>query len=202
GFDTKSLLTFSVNLPPTTYPKDPDAIRFDKEFTDRLRALPGVAGVASNSVVPLTGGGASIRFVIEGQPVAKGHENECNIRDVSNNYFPVMKIPLRAGRLFDDSTDSSTVPSTSSSTKPGRSNTFTARILSASASNLPIPRKKITAKSSASWATPLTRDSTVPKSQVSSFLLPKTRILSSTTSFGPLAIRKTPWAKCVPPCMP
>src|SRR5207249_6432160 len=34
GFDTKSLLTFSVNLPPTTYPKDPDAIRFDKEFTD------------------------------------------------------------------------------------------------------------------------------------------------------------------------
>jgi predicted permease len=110
GFDAKNLLTFSVNLPPTTYPKDPDAIRFDKEFTERVRALPGVAGLASNSVVPLTGNGASIRFVIEGQPVAMGHENECNIRDVSNNYFSVMKIPLRAGRLFDDSADSSTAP--------------------------------------------------------------------------------------------
>jgi len=110
GFDAKNLLVFAVNLPPTSYPKDPDAIRFDKEFSDRLRVLPGVAGVASNSVVPLTGNGASIRFVIEGQPVAKGHENECNIRDVSNNYFSVMKIPLRAGRLFDDSTDSSTAP--------------------------------------------------------------------------------------------
>jgi len=110
GFDAKNLLAFAVNLPPTSYPKDPDAIRFDKEFTERLRALPGIAGVASNSVVPLTGNGASIRFVIEGQPVAKGHENECNIRDVSNNYFSVMKIPLRAGRLFDDSTDSSTAP--------------------------------------------------------------------------------------------
>ena len=110
GFDAKNLLTFSVNLPPTTYPKDPDAIRFDKEFTERLSALPGVAGVASNSVVPLTGNGASIRFVVEGQPVEKGHENECNIRDVSNNYFSVMKIPLRSGRLFDDSADSTTAP--------------------------------------------------------------------------------------------
>src|SRR5215467_13210968 len=108
GFDTQNLLVFAVNLPDTSYPKDPDAIRFDKEFTERLRALPGVAGVASNSVVPLTGGGNSIRFVIEGQPVATGHENECNIRDISINYFSVMKIPLRAGRLFDDSADSET----------------------------------------------------------------------------------------------
>ena len=110
GFDAKNLLTFAVNLPATSYPKDPDTIRFDKEFTDRLRVLPGVAGVASNSVVPLTGGGNSIRFVIEGQPVATGHENECDIRDVSTNYFSVMKIPLRSGRLFDDSADSDAGP--------------------------------------------------------------------------------------------
>ncbi|HEX8836873.1 MAG TPA: ABC transporter permease [Candidatus Acidoferrum sp.] len=110
GFDAKNLLVFAVNLPPTSYPKDPDAIRFDKEFTDRVRVLPEVAGVASNSVVPLTGGGASIRFLIEGQPVATGHENECDIRDVSTNYFSVMKIPLRAGRLFDDSADSEAGP--------------------------------------------------------------------------------------------
>jgi len=110
GFDTQNLLVFGVNLPDTSYPKDPDAVRFDKEFSDRLRGIPGVVGVTSNSVVPLTGNGASIRFLIEGQPVATGHENECNIRDTSNNYFSVMKIPLRAGRLFDDSADSETAP--------------------------------------------------------------------------------------------
>ena len=110
GFDTQNLLVFFVNLPSTSYPKDPDAVRFDKEFTDRLRSLPGVAGVTSNSVVPLTGGGASIRFVIEGRPVATGHENECNIRDVGANYFSVMKIPLLAGRLFSDSADTETAP--------------------------------------------------------------------------------------------
>lgn len=110
GFDPQNLLVFAVNLPPTSYPKDPDAIRFDKEFTDRLSKIPGVVGVTSNSIVPLAGGGASIRFVIEGQPVTTGHENECNIRDISNNYFSVMRIPLRAGRLFDDSAESDTAP--------------------------------------------------------------------------------------------
>lgn len=110
GFDPQNLLVFAVNLPPTSYPKDPDAVRFDKEFTDRLNKIPGVVGVTSSSIVPLSGGGASIRFVIEGQPVATGHENECNIRDISNNYFSVMRIPLRVGRLFDDSADSDTAP--------------------------------------------------------------------------------------------
>jgi MacB-like periplasmic core domain len=108
GFDTQNLLAFFVNLPVTSYPKDPDWIRFDKEFSDRLRSLPGVEGVTSNSVVPLTGGGASIRFLIEGRPVETGHENECNIRDVGANYFALMKIPLLAGRLFNDSADTKT----------------------------------------------------------------------------------------------
>ena len=110
GFDAQNLLVFAVNLPATSYPKDPDAIRFDKEFSDRLRSLPGVGGVTSNSAVPLAGGGNSIRFLIEGQPVATGHENECNIRDISNNYFSTMKIPLRAGRFFNDSADQGTAP--------------------------------------------------------------------------------------------
>jgi predicted permease len=110
GFDTQNLMTFGVNLPATSYPKDPDAIRFDKEFSYRVARLPGVAGIANTSVVPLSGGGNSIRFIIEGQSVATGNENECDIRDISSNYFRVMKIPLVAGRAFDDSTDSATAP--------------------------------------------------------------------------------------------
>ena len=110
GFDPANLYVFSVNLPPNSYPKDPDALRFDREFTSRLRALPGIIGISSNSVVPLRDNGNSIRFVIEGQPVAEGREKECYIRDISNNYFSMMKIPLRAGRFFNDSADSETSP--------------------------------------------------------------------------------------------
>jgi len=103
GFDTQNLLTFSVNLPDAAYPKDPDAIRFDTEFTNRMSGLPGVLGIGSSTIIPLTGGGYSARFLIEGQPVEQGHENEANVRHVSSSYFSVMKIPIVAGRLFDDS---------------------------------------------------------------------------------------------------
>jgi predicted permease len=110
GFNTVRLLTFSVFLPPVSYPKDPDAVRFDRDFTDRIGALPGVVGIASSSVVPLTGGGNTIRFAIEGHPAATGEENECNIRDVSAGYFSLMGIPLVAGRFFSDSNDTASGP--------------------------------------------------------------------------------------------
>jgi predicted permease len=103
GFDTRGLLTFSVFLPAASYSKDDDVTRFDRDFTDRIRSLSGVAGIASNSVVPLTGGGNTIRFMVEGRPTAAGQENECDIRDISASYFPLMKIPLIAGRNFNDS---------------------------------------------------------------------------------------------------
>ena len=63
-----------------------------------------------NSIVPLSGGGGTIRFLIEGRPKAAGQENECSIRDTSNSYFSVMRIPLASGRMFNDSADSSTAP--------------------------------------------------------------------------------------------
>jgi predicted permease len=110
GFNTGRLLTFSVFLPPVPYPKDPDIIRFDRDFMDRMRALPGVVGVASTSVVPLTGGGNTIRFAIEGHPAAAGQENECDIRDVSAGYFSTMGIPLVAGRFFNDADDTAAGP--------------------------------------------------------------------------------------------
>ena len=105
GFDTENLLTFSVNLPNNWYPKIEDALRFDGEFNRHMQSQPGVSGIASNSVIPLTGAGNTIRFILEGRPMPPGHEHECNIRTVSNDYFSLMKIPLRAGRFFDDSAD-------------------------------------------------------------------------------------------------
>jgi len=110
GFDTSNVLTFSVNLPSNSYPKDPDSVRFEHEFRTRLAAAPGIAGVGDTSIVPLTGGGNSVRFVVEGEVVQPGHENESAIRDVSPGYFSALKIPLIAGRFFDDAADSDTAP--------------------------------------------------------------------------------------------
>jgi putative ABC transport system permease protein len=110
GFDTQNVLTFWVFLPDASYPKDPDYVRFDKAFTWRLRAEPGILGVGNTSILPLTGGGGTIPFVFEGRPMQAGHEDEAAIRQVSADYFSALKIPLVEGRYFNDEADSATMP--------------------------------------------------------------------------------------------
>jgi len=117
GFDSERLLTFSVNLPNTSYPSQqeypfdsPAAIQFEHQFSERLRTLPGVQGVAVTSAVPVGGSGGSIRFIVEGRPTAAGQEDECDIITVTPGYFPTLKVPLMKGRLFGE-TDSHDSPS-------------------------------------------------------------------------------------------
>jgi putative ABC transport system permease protein len=98
GFSTQNLLTFAVGLPDNTYKDDPSALRFERAFSDKLRNLPGVQDAAVVNILPLSGNGSTVRFVVEGRPIAQGHEDECNIREASANYFQVMRVPLIEGR--------------------------------------------------------------------------------------------------------
>ena len=100
GFRTDHLLTFAVFLPPSSYKDDASTFRFEESFSEAMRNLPGVEGVAMTSMLPLSGGGNTVRFVVEGRPVAQGAEDEASIRDISRGYFDVMKIPLQKGRIF------------------------------------------------------------------------------------------------------
>jgi putative ABC transport system permease protein len=109
GFNPHNVLTFDVNLPSTSYPYDKDnsdkntgADNFHREFRRRLRDTPGVLDVASTSIVPATGNGTTIRFLVEGRPKQLGHEDECNIASVSRNYFSTLKMTLLEGRYFNE----------------------------------------------------------------------------------------------------
>jgi putative ABC transport system permease protein len=115
GFDAHNVLTFSINLPNGSYPYDkgdPDqntaALKFDHGFTDRLRNIPGVVDVGQASNIPLTGG-STVRFVVQGRPMAAGAEDESQILTVTSNYFSALKIPLVQGRGFN-STDTYKAP--------------------------------------------------------------------------------------------
>ena len=108
GFNLHNVLAFSVNLPDSAYPSDKNppyysaaAVRFDHEFTQRLRSLPGVIDVGQTSGIPASGGSGTIRFVVEGRTTALGQEDECQIMSVSTGYFSTLKIPLVEGRLFN-----------------------------------------------------------------------------------------------------
>ena len=94
GFRAENLLTFAVDLPSSAYKDDPSALRFEQRFSEHIRSLPGVTGVATVSVLPLSGGGNTIRFIVEGRPISAGNEDECYIRTITSGYFDVMKIPL------------------------------------------------------------------------------------------------------------
>jgi putative ABC transport system permease protein len=107
GFNLHNILTFAVNLPDASYPSDKTppyysaaAVRFDHEFTQHLRSLPGVVDVGQSSGIPANGGSGTIRFVVEGRPTATGQEDECQIITVNTGYFATLRIPLADGRLF------------------------------------------------------------------------------------------------------
>jgi predicted permease len=115
GFDITHVLTFSVNLPGSSYPSEkeypfdsPSALRFERKFRDRLQSLPGVVNAASATGIPANGGSGTIRFVVEGRPSVTGQEDECDILSIDANYFSTLKIELASGRFFGphDSPDS------------------------------------------------------------------------------------------------
>ncbi len=107
GFDPQHLLTFSVNLPGVSYPTakiwpfaNPNGLRFEHEFVERLRNLPAVQGASAVSGLPVTENRSRNRFVVEGQSATEGREEACISRRTGTEYFAAMKIPLIAGRPF------------------------------------------------------------------------------------------------------
>jgi putative ABC transport system permease protein len=103
GFDTKNLLTFNLSLSPNKYSEASRGIAFHEQLLARINSLPGVKGVASTDLLPLSGGGNTGSFLVEGRPApAPGDKNEGHLRTISPDYFSVMRIPLVEGRFFNE----------------------------------------------------------------------------------------------------
>jgi predicted permease len=95
GFDTRNILTFSVD-PTTAGYKSPDVARFFQDLQTRLTATPGVTSV-SYSVMPLLSGGLwTTGFHLEGKP--KDENADADMLTVGLDFMHTMGIPLRLGR--------------------------------------------------------------------------------------------------------
>ena len=104
GFQSDHLLTASINLPRARYATQDKAAAFYKDLISEVEALPGVLSVGLTSGIPMGGGNT-------GMPVAPV-ERSANVlqqgthaawRMVDTGYLRAMRIPLRRGRLFDES---------------------------------------------------------------------------------------------------
>src|ERR1700723_1894650 len=75
-------------------------MRFDHEFSAKLRNTPGVESVAMTTALPIGASGGTIRFLVEGRPIAAGQEDEADIVTANVDYFPTLRVPLIKGRFF------------------------------------------------------------------------------------------------------
>jgi putative ABC transport system permease protein len=102
----------NLNLPETQYAQPSARLAFHQEVLQRLNAIPGVQSAAIVRHAPYDEGGeiGTDTFSIEGRPLDKrGEMRNAIIQTISPNFFQLLNIALRQGRLLDD-TDGAEAP--------------------------------------------------------------------------------------------
>jgi putative ABC transport system permease protein len=109
----ETLLSLSLELPELKYQETASRLSFYQRLLDRLSAIPHVQSAALVSAVPYADGGGigTQTLSIEGRTPAEHQDLPIAIIEtISPNYFGMMNIALRDGRLFTGSDGSSTQP--------------------------------------------------------------------------------------------
>lgn len=111
GFDTRNGLTMSIFLNFVRYPEPHQRLAFFERAMEQIRAVPGVVSVGASTKIPLTGGGSTQPFTIEGRPSGAIAEQPMALtRYITPEYFRTIGIPLRHGRFFSDQDRDNSVP--------------------------------------------------------------------------------------------
>ncbi len=102
GAVTDNVLTLDFSLPDQKYAKPEQKLAFNDALLERLRALPGVRGVALGAVMPGAGyHGDDVFTVVEHPPLKAGDElPDALYRSADPGYFSTLGIPLVGGRFF------------------------------------------------------------------------------------------------------
>lgn len=109
GFAPENLLSAQATLMPNRYPDSAGLVRFYRNTSERLKAIPGVAAVGMTAYLPFGGNNWGNSFEVEGKPIREGEGSSAQIRPVGAGYFHAMSIPLARGREFSES-DTASAP--------------------------------------------------------------------------------------------
>jgi len=111
GFDPKHVLTarMMLNLPFDKLNHDRH-VQFYAELLKRVSALPGVNAASAGWPLPMSGIDPGISFSIAGRPVAKADHPSEAIGVAMPGFFETMRIPLLAGRTFQEQDSSRGAP--------------------------------------------------------------------------------------------
>lgn len=100
GFESDNVLIFDIKLPAVKYNPLVEQVSFSRRVHDKIASVPGVTNVATASVLPLDFQRQTAPVIKEGSGLPP--DQIVSWPRVSANYFSVLKIQLRQGRLFRD----------------------------------------------------------------------------------------------------
>jgi putative ABC transport system permease protein len=123
SYTPETLLTMNFSLPEVQYGKPAARLNFHEQVLRRLGTVPGVQAAALVTHVPYADGGSvgMYDFSIEGRPLEqRGELRNAIIETISPNYFSVLNVPLRDGRLLADADGAEAPPAAVISASLGR----------------------------------------------------------------------------------
>ena len=101
GFSARGVASVFVNAPAARYPSKGEIVNFYNQVLDKLRANGMVKLAATTGALPLTGGQGRAVYAVFGQPIPQLSDRPvAYINTASEDFFTLLKIPLRAGRVF------------------------------------------------------------------------------------------------------
>jgi putative ABC transport system permease protein len=109
GYDPHNVLTLSTYVYGPRYQKPEAELGYYNQAMERLRATPGIESVAMTSELPLADFDRRGFHIRDRRPQIPSDVPSADTYSVSPDYFRVMKIPLRRGRMFTEA-DGPTAP--------------------------------------------------------------------------------------------
>jgi predicted permease len=119
GFRSEHVWAGGIGLPAARYPDSASRGHFVQRLVDELHASPGVEAAATADAVPLSGNYSQTPYAREdGNPLPVNQRPLGLTRSISPGYFRTLRVPLLAGREFNerDASDQPLVVILSSST--------------------------------------------------------------------------------------
>jgi predicted permease len=103
GFNADHLWVGGVGLPPAQYPDAEARARFVERLLAELKTTPGAESVGIADGVPLNGSNSSSPYArVDGNPVPVNQRPLGLTRAISSGFLQTFRIPLLAGRDFDE----------------------------------------------------------------------------------------------------
>jgi putative ABC transport system permease protein len=110
GLEPQSVLTMHVSLPGSKYKTPQQQASFLDQALQNLKAIPGVQAAVVATNLPYGSEEVDDAVSIQARPARPGEFRNADIENVNPDYFRAMRIPLRAGRAFDEGDSFDQVP--------------------------------------------------------------------------------------------